>query len=312
METCHDRIAGGRCHICLTARAVQGATPFRDAPNLGALVVELLKSKRIAGRREVYIASLSNYLLRFAKGREDLPASRITVQDVDAYLSGLSGHNRATHLNRISTLFSYAVRRGYIASNPCDRIERATIDRQTPRILTPDEARHLYELCPESVRPYLVLCLYAGIRPDESRRLMWSDVDLAERRVTINAAASKVRARRLVPLEDIAVELLKRHPDKTGPIAPSVSTVRRFKRAARSVVGKWPADLLRHTAASYLLAKHENAGKVALWLGNSVQILLTHYQGLATKAAAEQFYPSEKRSKISDNNAARAAEPPAP
>lgn len=309
METCRKLMAEGQCLIC---HMVQGVLPFRPAPTLGELIVELLKAKRTAGRREVYISSLSNYLLRFVKGREDWPASRITVQDVDAYLSALTGHNRATHLNRISTLFSYAVRRGHIASNPCDRIERATIDRRTPRILAPDEARRLYAICPESVRPYLILCLYAGIRPDECRRLMWSDVDLVERRVTINAAASKVRARRLVPLEDIAVELLKRHPDKTGPIAPSVSTVRRFKRAARAVVGQWPADLLRHTAASYLLAKHENAGKVALWLGNSVQILLTHYQGLATKAAAEQFYPSEKRSKISDNSVAQAAELRAP
>ena len=89
----------------------------------------------------------------------------------------------------------------------------------------------------------------------------------------------KTRRRRIVPLEPKAVALLAACPLRRGGIAPGAGVVRRFKRAARAVLcwTAWPKDVLRHTAASYLLAKHKNAGLVALWLGNSEKILMSHY-----------------------------------
>jgi integrase len=118
--------------------------------------------------------------------------------------------------------------------------------------------------------------MFAGVRPDEIMRLDWSQINLETATVSVNG---KTRRRRLVPLPEIAVRLLGNVPAQCcGPVAPSHSTVRRWKRrAAQSILGgKWLADIFRHTAASYLLAKHEGAGKVALWLGNSSKILLTH------------------------------------
>jgi hypothetical protein len=52
----------------------------------------------------------------------------------------------------------------------------------------------------------------------------------------------------------------------------------------------WPTDLLRHTAASYLLALHKDAGKVANMLGNSPQILLSHYHDPVTEADCKAFW----------------------
>ena len=62
-------------------------------------------------------------------------------------------------------------------------------------------------------------------------------------------------------------------------MSPSLSTLRQFKLRACAALGlsRWPQDLLRHTAASYLLALHGDAGKVATMLGNSSSVLLTHY-----------------------------------
>lgn len=288
MSLCKKLMAAGECEIC---RTIQGLLPFNStAPSLGAVLTTMLESKQAAGRRPVYVKSLGKYLLRFVKGRETLPVNEVTTAHVEDYLSGLTGHNRATHLNRISTLFAFAVKRAHIEVNPCDRIERTAIDRRTPRILTPDQARRLYAICPEAVRPYLTLCLYAGIRPDECHRLTWADVDLDNKRVVIGEAQSKVRARRVVPLPDIAVELLKKHPKQEGPITPSVSTVRRFKRAARAVVGEWQADILRHTAISYALAHHEDLGKVATWMGTSPTVIKRHYDAVAAPETAREFF----------------------
>ena len=52
----------------------------------------------------------------------------------------------------------------------------------------------------------------------------------------------------------------------------------------------WPQDLLRHTAASYLVARDGDAGKVALQLGNSAAVLLLNYRELVEKEDAAAFF----------------------
>src|SRR5690606_7322730 len=103
---------------------------------------ELLKSKRVGNRRAVYIKSLTHYLGRFCSGRELTPVAQITPVEIEKWLAQFPlPISRQTWLNRISTLFSFAVRRGYIASHPCDNIERVIVDRKPPLVLSPSESR---------------------------------------------------------------------------------------------------------------------------------------------------------------------------
>jgi len=90
----------------------------------------------------------------------------------------------------------------------------------------------------------------------------------------------------------IAVELISRHPLKSGPVSPSLSTLRRWKDTVRKIMGvpKFPQDLLRHTAASYLIGKYQDAGKVSMWLGNSSKILLAHYHEPVSQADCAAFW----------------------
>ena len=55
---------------------------------------------------------------------------------------------------------------------------------------------------------WLVLGLFAGVRLNELDRLKWGDLDLDAGRLRIDAAASKVRQRRIVHLEPAAREWL--------------------------------------------------------------------------------------------------------
>ena len=241
-------------------------------------VKELLQAKRGANLRPVYITSLAGYLARFAKGRETRAVESVTTAEVEEFLSQFKNPNsRATWLNRVSTLFAFAVRRDFISKNPCAALERITVDRRAPFILSPAQAETLLRVAPTLCKPYLVLGLFAGIRPAELLRLKWADVCLETQTVKVNEA--KTRRRRIVPLHARAVALLAACPLRTGAIAPSNMTVRRFKRQGRVALGlpSWPSDLLRHTAASYLLALHGDAGKVATMLGNSSSVLLSHY-----------------------------------
>jgi integrase len=279
------------CPILRAAMCVQMSFPataggvFGDKPS--QILAEFLASKKSANRRQVYINSLKYYLQKFL---DEYPNFlNCQPSDIEKVLAKSSGaYSRQTWLNRISTLYSYCVRRGYLNNNPCDRIDRVTIDRAAPVVLTVSQAKALLEGCPTICKPYLALGMFAGIRPEEILRTDWENINLETRTVMVDG---KTRRRRFVPLEDSALKILAQHPEKRGAVAPSASTVRRWKRAAREMLGgKWTADILRHTAASMLLAKYEDAGKVALWLGNSPQILLTHYHRPITKAECSAFW----------------------
>lgn len=264
-----------------------GGVPFSFA----AVLKQLLEAKKAANRKRCYLSSLAHYLGRFGKDREQRPIADFSTADVEVWLKQFPHDaTRQTWLNRISTLFAFAVRRGWLAQNPCAMIERVTVDRRAPYILTPSQVNAVLALVPNVCRAYLVLGVFVGIRPEELLRLNWRDVDLTTRTVTVNHA--KTRRRRIVPLEPRAVALLQACPLRSGPVSPSNSTVRRFKRVARVALGlkSWPSDLLRHTAASYLLALLGDAGKVATRLGNSSAVLLAHYHNPVKAEDCAKFW----------------------
>jgi integrase len=250
---------------------------------------EMLVSKRGANRREIYIKSLRYFLTRFAQQNPLL--TQTTTADVEKWLA--KWHNvqyRATWLTRIETLFSFACKRDYLAKNPCDKIERPTIEKRVPKIFTPAEARTAYRSCPRGSRAWVVLCLWCGLRPSEAARILWEDINLEQGTVTVRV--SKVRRYRIVKMPECAVELLRPLAKSSGAIAQHQTTLRRALKYMRRglKLERWPQDIMRHTAASYHLAMTGDAGKVATMLGNSPQILLTHYNGVATLDDAQEFF----------------------
>lgn len=259
---------------------------------LRAAIEEMLAAKRVAGLRKISIAALRRLLGQFAKGREDVSLASLTVTDLERWLETLKHKpsTRQSNIGRLSSLFSYHVRRGNLTENPVRKLERVRVEYIAPTVLTPEQAEKLLSVTPPRLRAHVIIGLFAGIRPGELKALTWKAVCLETKTVRVDFA--KTRRRRIVPLEPCAVALLSALPDKAGNITPPTGTVRRFKRRASRVLGfaQWPSDLLRHTAASYLLALHGDAGKVSARLGNSSAILLTHYHQPVKKADCDRFW----------------------
>lgn len=260
--------------------------------SIAKCVDELIVAKTAGNRTARYVRSLKHYLIQFSQGREHLPISDFTFQNVESWVEKYPcADTRRTWISRLSALFAFCVRRGYILANPCDRVESVICDRKPPAIVTPGQSRELLAAAPVVMRPYLILGMFAGIRPEELTRLDWSHINLET--ATVNIDFPKVRGqRRIVPLDALAVEFLRRHPLQRGAVTPSNSTVDRWRKRARRQLGfaRWPQDLFRHTAASYLLAKHEDAAKVAMRLGNSVKILMSHYIVPVSKTDCDFFW----------------------
>lgn len=267
------------------------------AKKLGEAVEECLTLKRTAGRRHGYLQTLGILLRAFAAGRESVLVSDVRTSDIENWIAArhTSLWSRATAHNRLTTLFGFCVRRGYAASNPCDRLEKVSIDMRPPAILTVRQSAKVLVFM-KRTNPrglaWFALALMAGIRPEECDRIRWQDVDLDRGIVTVDAAASKVRQRRIVHLQPAAVAWLQlsKKLDAQLPLHPT--SRRRFPRQVRDKLGfeAWPKDVLRHTCASYLMASWQDAPRVAAELGNSVDILMRHYRELVRRDDAERFW----------------------
>jgi site-specific recombinase XerD len=270
-----------------------------SVPTLGKVIEEMLAAKRTANRRPYYIRALRQNLQRFARGRENLPIAAVTRDMIEDWLRTTNKHYRPSSLKTarrmISVLFGYAVRRGYMEKNPISSMEPVSVDRNPPRVLKPVEVRRMLRFTRRKMNwrlPHIVLGLYAGIRPMELTRLHWSDINLDRGYVTVGAAASKIRRRRVVHLDPKAIAWLKAcRSTEHRRNKPIGSMSKRWKRLLLRHCGiVWGPDLLRHSAASYLLAKHGDVGKVARMLGNSADVLLNHYIDLIDPADCRRFW----------------------
>ncbi|MBE7504315.1 MAG: hypothetical protein HS113_29300 [Verrucomicrobiales bacterium] len=94
------------------------------------------------------------------------------------------------------------------------------------------------------------------MRPEEADRVRWEDVDLERGLIQVDAATSKVRRRRIIHLQPAAIAWLAR-AKAVGAQQPLVQQKRQhIQRKLRRAFGwsHWrELDVLRHTAASYLL-----------------------------------------------------------
>lgn len=289
-----------------TRRRIHAERPLSKTSCCRDALAKFLEYKRSVRRRQQYVRTLEKYLGKFLRESaiEDLPVSAITVGMIYDYLTRVhtAASSTCSAIGRFGSFLEFCLKRDVIDANPIRKLERPTVERKSPVILTPEQARALLETTLRErpkVLGYIALGLFTGIRPAEMSRMQWSDLDLRPRNIkdlkgyglaTVPAEASKVRRRRLVPIPPVALAWLALCDKKTGTLNPFTRADWFTRRLAKGAGFTWTADVLRHSAASYLLAEFEDAGRVAFWLGNSAQILLTHYYSLVQPEDCKAFW----------------------
>jgi len=271
--------------------------PPRVTMTLAEAIKETISVKTAARRRPRYVEGLQDYLNLFARGREEMGIHRITPATIDQWFAGRSEapHTRSSNTGRLASMFALAARRGWISDNPIDRLERVHVETKSPAVLSSSQAKRILAFTLERYPKccvHLVLALFAGIRPEELLAIQWDCIRLQDGTVEIGAAASKVRRRRVVQLEPAAVKWLELAKSQKADLPLTPGRARVFIRKLRGVLGfrKWPQDILRHTAASYLVAKRKDLPAVAYSLGNSPGVLLRSYHNLVSSQEAERFW----------------------
>jgi len=273
--------------VCAAKQTVQSVA-------IGDVIGEMVGNKRNSGLSERYLSNVEWMLNEFANGRERLPISAITLQDVEKFLSGKNLASRPCYRGRISNLMKFAVRRGYCSENPCARLEPIYQQSKTPAVMTVPQVLTCIKVLKANptILAWFVLSTFAGLRPEEADNTEWSAINFEEKLIRVEAQTSKIRQRRIVYPQPMVFDWLKYAKQKRSKL-PLVRSTRIFylkplRKALK--LKEWPRDFTRHTAASYWLAESSDVAKVSSALGNSPSILMKHYKAIVTKADAKEFW----------------------
>lgn len=213
----------------------------------------------------------------------------------------------------ISAFGTWAKYRDLLPRNPCEVIEKPKLGERTVNVMLPDEAKELLKIAIEhyhrEILSYLVLSLFAGIRPHEFitelpkqagwATLNWSAI-LNRKKMIKEKRLGKIKRARHVPINETLASWIKYIHDRegghlAGPLVNGYSFYQRFRRWKRAYYpNDLPAiedDVLRHSYGTYRVLQAGEVGPVALEMGNSEFMVRNHYlEGERTEEDADEYW----------------------
>lgn len=266
-----------------------------NAATVAAMSESLLTETKRRGRSNEHISNLRKIYALLAT-RHPGPMHLITTAELETFCLAKSSEV-AHRRNYLMILWRYARRKGAL---PLDRplaiegVHRPTYVPADP-VITDAHTISLYleayrQHAP-SILPMVVLAAFCGIRRAELLRLRWCDI-LPTGYVLLSSSVTKTRKRRMVPIPPNAIAWLRLCQRGGDPetVIPRDHARHIAEFYQKSGLASPPRNVLRHTAATMMLARGDAPHAVASALGNSVEILESHYKGLASPAEAAEYF----------------------
>ena len=221
--------------------------------------------------------------------RSDLLLSAISAETLEPFVAARSGSTRNTHIARLSPLFSFAVKKGWIAANPCARLERARKVEAPLGVFRPEEVervmRAAVQVAPDCV-PYLAVGFFAGIRPAELRRL--TEAHFTSRFIRLDGKITKAARARTVAIRPNLAAWLRAFPWRRPPIRYKTVVPNAVCRAAGL---EWKQDVMRHSFATYAYDVCHDAAAVAAEMGHQgTGVFFKHYRALAEPGEGKRYF----------------------
>jgi site-specific recombinase XerD len=230
----------------------------------------------------------------------DYPADSITAQDIERQFEKQDWLPATCNRYRALLSFTYrlAIRNGKVNQNPARLVPHRVEDNARIRFLSDKEETALRKAiqakCPERL-PEFALALNTGLRLSEQYGLLWENVSLPLRMLTI--PRSKNGSMRHVPLNLAALqaleELRKQHSGSEFVCGGAREPRRWFEPVlADAKVLNFSWHCLRHTFASRLVMAGVDLRTVQELLGHKVIAMTVRYAHLAPKhtlAAVERL-----------------------
>jgi integrase len=253
---------------------------------------------------EKHLADIRPRLGRFVATFGSKPIRSIVAAEIETWLHDLTLSPQSINNYRsiVGAFFEYALKRELVEKNPVAGIDKVKLIDKAAEIFTPKQLAGLLAAAHPSLLPALALQAFAGLRTAEVLRLEWSDVDLVGGFVTVGAHKSKTARRRLIPIAPNLAEWLRPYAQMSGPVyGTKTRNYHADIDALRSSIdlAAWPNNGLRHSFASYHLAKHQDAAALMPQMGHTTtrQIFET-YREFVRPEEAEKYWnirPSRNR-----------------
>jgi integrase len=295
--------------------AVKFYLPHLQAANRSCTVAELARErlavKTADGASARYLADLRSRLGQFAATFGTKPVAEITSTEVDNWLRSLSDSTigrclspttRNNFRRVLISTFNFARSRGYCVENPAAKSAKAKEIESPVGILTVDQTARLLESAATEFVPHIAIGAFAGLRRAELERLEWQEVDLHSGLIEVTASKAKSARRRLVRIQPNLAKWLQPRTQLSGNVTPQ--GYRALLETAREDAGieEWPQNALRHSFASYHLAKFNDAAALALELGHTnSNLVFQHYRQLVKPKDAKRYWeiaPSSRQDKV--------------
>ncbi len=185
----------------------------RAAPTLRQLASEYLerhaKKKKRSWREDERIIN------KYLKDWHDRRVADITRREVIALLDDIADRAPAMAnrvLSLIRKLFNFGLKRERVATNPAQQIDKPGHEVSRDRIYDQDEIRRLWAAFEGTYGGLYKLILITGQRQAEVAGMRWQELDLEKRIWTVPAERMKSKCVHMVPLSDLAVEVLASKP----------------------------------------------------------------------------------------------------
>ena len=319
-------LAGGLDQMESIVRDHVKRLPSMESRTVGATVKEFHATKEFEGIGILQKKSLRNLLGYFDRAYSERQLSSLSSGEVESWLVRVHGQDPLTSRPRpitnqskknihraLTQFFGWCERREYISKNIMRAVTSPKPESPRKEIFTPEQMERMingytdpktkkkFEGATGEELVYLALGGYAGLRTAEiegnidHEGMRWEWIDFERGEILIPKEVTKKSRERLVPLNDTARVLLLRAGDKKRGAMITLSDRQkrnmREKLAKAAGMAKWLDNALRHSFASYHLAKHEDAAKTSLLIGHKdAETTHRHYARLVRKDEAEKWF----------------------
>jgi len=253
-----------------------------------------------------YESILLKLFLPFLRSAKITYLHQVTPSLIEKYKISRLETVKDTTINKelkiIKTFFNRAVEDSYAKKNPTQNIKFMKVQQRFPRYLSKEEIRKLSGTATGNMKDIIITFLNTGMRRKELTILRWEDIDLKNKRMTIQEQ-TKNRRPRIIPINDSLLEVLQRRlktqngpyvfPTRTGKPKEGHSLLRDiklvYKKAGITGAG---IHTLRHTFASHLIMAGVDLASVKELLGHSQITTTMIYSHLAPehlKGATERL-----------------------
>lgn len=173
----------------------RGATTRPTQRLVGEFALEHLEHEARNDLRETtrvdYLYLANRFIIPEFGGRA---LASVTSAEIAIFLTHLKAHHSASKVNQVravmSRIFESALNHGYIPFNPVRRTKKVRRQHDDRTLVQPhwnlDECRRALEAARDTPFDlFISLAIYTGMRPGEMLGLMWTDVDLEGRLLTV-------------------------------------------------------------------------------------------------------------------------------